>query len=113
MAVTCPQGMGAGSQVQIKGPSGALFAVAIPAGVGPGQQFHVQASSLPPPPSPPRDAVLRFNGNAQVPSAAAPQPVMATQMQQPQMMQQQQPMMMQQQQQMGMMQQPMMMQQQP
>ena len=38
MAVTCPAGVQAGSQIQIT----------VPAGVGPGQQFHVQVPTAPP-----------------------------------------------------------------
>ena len=62
MAVTCPAGAGAGTAVQIQGPSGALFQVAVPAGVGPGMTFHVQVPTNPP-------AQVRTRSSLALPSA--------------------------------------------
>ena len=70
MAVTCPPNTGPGAAVQIQGPSGGMFQVQVPAGVAPGQTFHVQVPLAPPTQT----------------ATAMPQ-----QMQQPMMYQQQQP----------------------
>merc|ERR1712224_1173042 len=48
MAVTCPPNTGPGAAVQIQGPSGGMFQVQVPAGVAPGQTFHVQVPLAPP-----------------------------------------------------------------
>ena len=41
MMVTCPTGVGPGSQLQVHGPSGLPALVTVPAGVMPGQTFQV------------------------------------------------------------------------
>lgn len=50
MGVTCPPGCKSGDAVQITTPSGQPMLVSVPQGVGPGQQFIVQAPNGPPPP---------------------------------------------------------------
>ena len=48
MNVTCPQGYGPGTQLQVRNPQGQLFNVVVPQGVYPGQTFQVRLPATAP-----------------------------------------------------------------